>query len=254
MRNGMIAGIAGAVVVAALVLSPLASAFAQQVGPMPMSGVGPHPSGMAMHGVGMHGGMMMGSGPGMSGPAAGQRVDIGQHFIQEMIPHHEDAITMADLALAQVEHPELGELAANIKRVQAEEIDQMQAWYREWYGAEVPDGMMGRGMGPMAGHDPAAIGTARPFDKAFIEEMIPHHQMAVMMATHMLPGVQQPELRSLLESIAASQSAEIEQMRRWYREWYGAEPPAAIPGRHAGPTMPDGAPRGPRHGGPPTGG
>ncbi len=252
MRNGLVAGIAGAVVVVALALSPLASAFAQTIGPMP--GPGPRAGQMPMHGMGMHGGMMMGRGPGMWGPAAGQRVDVGQHFIQEMIPHHEDAITMADLALPQAEHPELRELAANIKRVQAEEIDQMRAWYREWYGTDVPPGMMGRGMGPMAGHDPAAIDGARPFDQAFIQEMIPHHQMAVMMATHMLPGVQQPELRALLESIAASQTAEIEQMRQWYRDWYGAEAPTVGPGRHAGPMMPGGGPHGPRHGRPTTGG
>ena len=168
-----------------------------------------------------------------------------------MVPHHENAVAMADLALAEAEHPELRELAQNIKRTQAEEIERMRAWYRDRYGTEVPPGMMGRGM--MAGHDPAAIDGARPFDKAFIEEMIPHHWMAVMMSSHVLGGIQQPELRALLESIGAGQGAEIEQMRRWYRDWYGGEVPWAAPGRHAGPMMPVGPAHGPGWGRAPIG-
>jgi uncharacterized protein (DUF305 family) len=46
--------------------------------------------------------------------------------------------------------------------------------------------------------------------------------MAVMMSAHALGAAQQPELRALLQSIIASQSAEIAQMRDWYAAWYGA--------------------------------
>jgi uncharacterized protein (DUF305 family) len=154
---------------------------------------------------------------------------VAQHFIEEMIPHHEDAVVMADLALAQAEHAELRELAIAIKQVQTEEIELMREWYLAWFGSDAQPSSMGgmdrgHGMGmgtDMGSHDPAAIDGAVPFDKAFIEEMIPHHQMAVMMSAMALSWVDRPELRELLQSIIESQSAEIAQMRAWYREWYG---------------------------------
>jgi uncharacterized protein (DUF305 family) len=180
-------------------------------------------------------------------------VDVDQHFIREMIPHHEDAIAMAALALDQAEHPELRSLAAAIARTQTDEIAQMRAWYEAWYGAPVPAGAMdamrgvpgmagtmgmagtagmmgtmgmGSGMGGPGGagpmhQDPQALDGAAPFDRAFIEQMVLHHQMAVMMASMALPRAQHPELRELLVSIIQSQSAEIQQMRRWYADWYG---------------------------------
>jgi uncharacterized protein (DUF305 family) len=166
--------------------------------------------------------------------------DPDRRFIEEMIPHHQDAVDMAGLALARAEHPEVRGLATAIEATQTEEIAQMTAWYRAWYGADVPPSRMGAGpgagrgfagrgmMGGPAGmmgmtgrRDPAALTQAQPFDKAFIEQMVPHHQMAVMMSAMTLPGARRPELIALLQSIVAGQSAEIRQMRAWYRAWYG---------------------------------
>ncbi|HEX2325208.1 MAG TPA: DUF305 domain-containing protein [Chloroflexota bacterium] len=175
--------------------------------------------------------------------------DPQRRFIEEMVPHHEDAVAMADLALTRAEHPELTALATAIKATQTEEIDQMRAWYRAWFGADVPPGHMGAGrgfagrgptgmtgmmggptgpmgmtggpIGMMGRQDPAALAQAQPFDKAFIEQMAPHHQMAVMLSAMALPGAQRPELIALLQSIVAGQSAEIRQMRAWFEAWYG---------------------------------
>jgi uncharacterized protein (DUF305 family) len=160
---------------------------------------------------------------GVDGPASGMSSDLAaQHFIQEMIPHHEDAIIMADLALVQAEHPEVRELATTIKRVQAEEIALMRQWYRDWYGIDPPASTMGRMGHGMGGHEQASIDGAVPFDRAFIEEMVPHHEMAVMMSTMALRHVDRPELRELLRSIIDGQSAEVAQMRSWYEAWYGS--------------------------------
>jgi uncharacterized protein (DUF305 family) len=180
----------------------------------------------------MSGGMMSG---GMMG-------DVDRHFIEEMIPHHQDAIDMAGLALQKAQHPELKALAADIKSGQSAEIDKMRAWYTDWYGMDVPTaavarGMMGTGMGTGMGanmnngmgtgmrNNASGLTNAKDFDKAFIVEMIPHHQMAVMMSTMVLVHGRQPELRELARSIINSQSAEIEKMRDWYRTWYGTAGP-----------------------------
>jgi uncharacterized protein (DUF305 family) len=61
-----------------------------------------------------------------------------QHFIQMMIRHHQGAMDMANLALSKAKHPEIKKLAEAIKADQNREIGQMQAWYKQWYGIEVP--------------------------------------------------------------------------------------------------------------------
>jgi uncharacterized protein (DUF305 family) len=160
----------------------------------------------------------------------GMMGDLDRHFIEQMIPHHEDAVGMAELALVKAEHPELRQLAENIRNNQSQEIAQMRAWYESWYDVEAPKpgtGFQGSGMGMMGmgmmggGTDLEVLEVARPFDQEFINQMIPHHQMALMMAQMVLSGSDRKEIQDLARSIIQTQSAEIEQMRSWYRSWYG---------------------------------
>ena len=65
-----------------------------------------------------------------------------------------------------------------------------------------------------------ALESASDFDKAFIEQMIPHHQLAIMMAQMLRSGTERPEMLELAENIIKSQSDEIEQMQDWYQAWY----------------------------------
>ncbi len=181
--------------------------------------------------------------------ASGRRMmgtQMSQHFIEMMIPHHESAVTMADLALSKAKRPEIKQLAEAIKKDQTREIQQMRTWYKQWYGKEVPTsadtGMMGSdrqpGQSPGPGSqgngmmnaemrrdmmginmDLEALKSVPDFDREFIRQMIPHHQMAVMMA-RMVLNSDRPEIRNLAESIIKSQTAEIAQMRQWYQAWY----------------------------------
>jgi uncharacterized protein (DUF305 family) len=186
-----------------------------------------------MMGGGMPGGPgTMHGGPGMMGPGRGMHPtgDTGRWFIEAMIPHHEDAVVMADLALATATRQEIKDLATAIKATQTAEIEQMRVWYRQWYGAEPQARPM-----PMHGMpDTASLKDATDVDRAFLEAMIPHHQMAVMMVTMTLPGVEQADLRGLQRAIAADQTAEIAAMSAWYRAWYAATPPAMGPGMMGG--------------------
>ena len=155
--------------------------------------------------------------------------NLDQHFIEQMIPHHEGAIEMAKLAQERSKRPEILTLAKAIIQSQSQEITQMQAWYKNWYGTEVPVnstvGMgMGRGMmhgGMMGGQtsDIESLKNATNFDEAFLQEMIPHHQMAVMMAQMLLSGSNRSEMKQLGQDIITAQEAEIEQMRSWLTEW-----------------------------------
>lgn len=147
-------------------------------------------------------------------------------FIEEMIPHHDDAIEMADLALTRAEHPEIRQLAADIKRTQTAENAQMRSWYREWFGTAVPDvggssQMMGGGMMGSGAMDMSDLEEAESFDRVFIEAMIPHHQIGIMMSRMAGGASDRPEIRELTSSIIDTQSAEIRKMQGWYEEWYG---------------------------------
>lgn len=154
---------------------------------------------------------------------------MDHHFIEQMIPHHDGAILMAEIALMKAEHPEIKKLAQNIKSTQTEENKKMRELYASWTGGDVLGNahtMMGRGMmmhGGMMGDetDITKLESAKPFDKEFIEQMIPHHQMAIMMTTMMLQGTEREEMRILAQAIIDAQSKEIDQMRSWYRSWYG---------------------------------
>lgn len=157
---------------------------------------------------------------------------IDSHFIEQMIPHHEDAIAMAKIALEKGTHPEIKTLAQNIITSQTSENEKMTTWYKQWFGRELPvgeevmniHGMMSRSggmhMGMMGDEaDLEALENALDFDKAFIEEMIPHHQMAVMMASMLKNGTNRPEMKQLANDIITAQTKEIDQMRQWYKEW-----------------------------------
>lgn len=195
--------------------------------------------------------------PGGGHGMGGMMGETDRHFIVMMIPHHEGAIAMADLALGtdrggqlRAQHQEIRDLAASIKQTQAREIADMRSWYQAWYRSPVPAvGMMGGRGGMMGGGmDDADLATLAglsgdAFDRAFIAQMVPHHQMAVMMAQMALPGAQHQELRTLLQAIITSQSAEIAQMQQWHQTWYGEAVPT---GGHGPGAMPMGG--GPMHG------
>jgi uncharacterized protein (DUF305 family) len=159
-----------------------------------------------------------------SGMGMMNKQNVDRHFIEMMIPHHQSAVDMANLALKNAKQPELKKLAQAIKTGQTKEIQSMKAWYKKWYGTDVPtkSGMgmsmnsntgMCQGM-QMMNMDLTALKTATNFDRVFSQQMIPHHQMAVMMSARVLNS-SHPELRNLAKAIIQTQSAEIEQMRRW---------------------------------------
>jgi uncharacterized protein (DUF305 family) len=71
----------------------------------------------------MDNGMMDGSVQGMMGGDA-----LDTMFLKMMIPHHQIAVEMADEALSKAEHPELRDLAQEIREEQSSEIQLMQGY------------------------------------------------------------------------------------------------------------------------------
>jgi uncharacterized protein (DUF305 family) len=160
--------------------------------------------------------------PHMMGDGSMMSQNIDQHFIVQMIPHHEGAIEMANVALERSNRPEVLSLARGIIEAQEREIRDMQSWYAEWFGSAPPaGGMGGMRMGGMEGDVDELRSTGdADFDREFIEQMIPHHEMAVMMAQMLQASTQRAEMKTLADNIITSQTREIEMMRSWLKSWY----------------------------------
>lgn len=91
----------------------------------------------------------------------------------------------------------------------------------------MPDGTVMGGLGMsdmMAGMMSGLSGkSGDAFDKAFIEEMVVHHEGAVDMAEAALQNANHQEIKDLANAIIEAQNGEIAQMRSWYKNWYGTE-------------------------------
>ncbi|MFF3501487.1 DUF305 domain-containing protein [Streptomyces sp. NPDC003247] len=163
-----------------------------------------------------------------SSAAASASASQGQHnaadvaFAQGMIPHHRQAVEMADLAPSRAQSAEVKKLAADIKKAQDPEIETLSGWLTSW-GEEVPpEGAMDHSVhgsdGMMTDEDMdelmAASGAA--FDTAFMEMMTEHHEGAVAMAeTEQADGSYAPA-QKMAGQIVSSQTAEIQQMNELF--------------------------------------
>ncbi|MGP3638363.1 DUF305 domain-containing protein [Streptomyces sp. 24-1644] len=138
-------------------------------------------------------------------------------FAQGMIPHHRQAIEMADLAEARADWAEVKKLADEIKKAQDPEIKTLSGWLTSW-GEEVPAEAAGH-----EGHDMSGMMTAeemeqleassgKAFDTTFLAMMVKHHEGAVAMAkTEQANGTYLPA-KDMAGQIITSQSAEFARM------------------------------------------
>jgi uncharacterized protein (DUF305 family) len=145
-----------------------------------------------------------------------------ERFIDAMIPHHQGAIEMAQVALENAEHPEILALAEDVVASQETEIGQLKSIKQEQFGTSEASMDMSaeemEGMGMAS--DPQELANQDPFDKVFIDNMTPHHESAIAMAQVVLEESENPEIRKIAEAIVDAQEREIEQMRSWRDEWY----------------------------------
>lgn len=134
-------------------------------------------------------------------------------FAQMMIPHHQQAIVMSDIALKNSTNPDVLALAKQIKAAQAPEIEQMKAWLKaagtSLMGAH---GMAMEGM--LTDSEISELKGAKgvSFDKLFLQGMIGHHEGALTMIS-MIVDSDNAEARKLAKDIQTSQSAEIVKMK-----------------------------------------
>ncbi|HZS20265.1 MAG TPA: DUF305 domain-containing protein [Pseudonocardiaceae bacterium] len=132
-------------------------------------------------------------------------------FLQNMIPHHQQAVMMSQMALTHATTPQVKDLATRIQAAQQSEIEQMRRLLATWGIPANPSGIgpMG-GMGP--GQGPGMM-SGTTYDRTFLQNMIVHHQSAIEMSQTELAQGSNPETRQLAEKIITSQQAEIKEMQ-----------------------------------------
>lgn len=161
---------------------------------------------------------MMGdsSAKGMNNSQSANDLQTNEYmFAEMMIPHHQQAVAMSDLALKKSTNPRILNLAQRIKSAQSSEIIQMQSWL----GGEEANSMMtdhsGHSMGGMLTKEEFAkleSSSGVTFDTLFLEGMIIHHEGAIDMA-QMIRDTTTQKVNTFGLNVVEVQSAEIREMK-----------------------------------------
>jgi uncharacterized protein (DUF305 family) len=146
--------------------------------------------------------------------------DADVEFAQGMIPHHEQAIEMAEIALdpARQASAEVADLAARVKAGQDPEIQTLTAWLTAWGQPVEMDTSEGHDMSSMPGMmsaedmDAMATMTGTDFDAMWLPMMIEHHQGALDMAIQVHADGANADVKTLATQIVNAQQAEIDEM------------------------------------------
>ena len=136
-------------------------------------------------------------------------------FLQMMIPHHQQAIDISNLALKNSKNAELLALAKIIARDQAAEITQMRKWLKDANASEDMGHAM-HDMGGMLSDDELAALTAAKgstFDRLWLQGMTEHHDGAIHMV-QMIEDADNMEIKAFGAKVITDQSAQIEQMKK----------------------------------------
>jgi uncharacterized protein (DUF305 family) len=136
-------------------------------------------------------------------------------FLQMMIPHHQQAVDISNLALTKSKDPELLAIATAIRDGQADEIVQMKQWLKDaGAGTDMGHTMDGQMGGMLDEVELAALYSASgsEFDRLWLLGMTGHHDGALHM-TQMIEDAKNPTIKKFGQDIVALQTAQIDQMK-----------------------------------------
>ena len=136
-------------------------------------------------------------------------------FAEMMIPHHEQAIEMSEIAFLNTANPDVLQLAQEIKDAQSPEIDLMKSW--DGVKASTHAGHMMDGMLSESELSELREAKGKAFDVLFLNGMIKHHEGAIAMAEEVVDSANKA-VADLSASIIAAQKLEIEKMNELLRK------------------------------------
>ena len=152
--------------------------------------------------------------------------DADVAFVQQMIPHHQQAVAMATMAETRANDRELRQVAATMKGLQLPEIDTMSIWLTAWGHPTSPAASPGANV-PIAGNQGTVPGgpiteaslnqlaalKGADFDKQFVALMIVHHGATVALAKTEVKGGTSLDAVALAKLIIKTQSGEVAQLQ-----------------------------------------
>lgn len=154
---------------------------------------------------------MMGNNNGNSTMNMTENVTDDKSFLENMIPHHIEAINSSRFVSIKTADPEIKEFVQAVINAQTTEINDMKSWYKTWFGKDYDSNTstsMMTDMSRLSGKD---------LDKAYVQGMIIHHKGAVEMATKIQTITQRPEIKQLAKNIIESQTKEIAILENWLK-------------------------------------
>ncbi|MGW4540612.1 DUF305 domain-containing protein [Streptomyces chartreusis] len=146
-------------------------------------------------------------------------------FAQGMIPHHQQALQMAEMATDRASSAEVKDLAERIRKAQDPEIETMSGWLRTW-GEDVPSAAPGMGHSGHSGGsgmagmmdakdmDELMKASGKSFDTLFLTLMVEHHEGAVEMAESEKSEGRYGPATELADAVVTAQTAEIKEMNK----------------------------------------
>lgn len=150
-------------------------------------------------------------------PAPATFNDTDVMFLQMMVPHHDQGITLVRLAKDRATTGEIKMLAAAIESTQATEAQSMSGWLRDWKQPSTAPADAHAGHGGMPETSGTELATLRraagtEFDRQFLNIMIAHQDDAIQLARMEIATGTNPHARDLADRIDRSRSAQIDQM------------------------------------------
>jgi uncharacterized protein (DUF305 family) len=140
-------------------------------------------------------------------------------FARNMVPHHEQAVEMAQMVPTNTTNQQIIALANGVIRTQVPETQAFRVWLMQWQDAQGNDPGVHGGM-PMTGMvdqrtmDRLRSLTGAAFDHLWLTSMVDHHRGAIAMAQDEVAHGKNPDVIYLAQRIIAGQQAEIDQMTR----------------------------------------
>jgi uncharacterized protein (DUF305 family) len=148
-------------------------------------------------------------------------------FAANMIPHHQQALTMTELARTKNTNDKVRELAETIEGGQHPEVVTMNQWLRRWGEPQVDNSshvsMHGDDHamnGMLTDSEMSALRSAdgAEFDRLFLQGMIKHHQGAIDMCDQEKSAGSARDAKRLAAVMSTTQKVEIDTMRKLQSE------------------------------------
>jgi uncharacterized protein (DUF305 family) len=139
-------------------------------------------------------------------------------FVKSMIPHHEGAVTMAEIEKQFGKDQFLQNIATNLVQSEGAEVAVLKAWLSRQDLSSIkiiPEAIKANYAFMISMMDGMSVSFTGNTDVDFARTMIPHHQGEIDMARVVLQFGKDAEIRKLARDTLSAQEAELTSLKEW---------------------------------------